>query len=86
MLGSQITVGRIILALIATVLIGFGLNTLDSNRVRGFPSPAFGPGLEVRATVVAGPLSVKLRRSGLCDCGETCSRFSILFGSISWSR
>ena len=43
MLGSQITIGRIILAVIATVLIGIGLNTLDSNRVRGFRSPAFGP-------------------------------------------
>jgi uncharacterized membrane protein YraQ (UPF0718 family) len=43
MLGSQITIGRITLALIATVLIGIGLNTLDSNRVRGFSSPAFVP-------------------------------------------
>lgn len=42
MLGSQITIGRIVLALIATVLIGIGLNTLDINRVRGFRSPAFG--------------------------------------------
>ena len=45
MLGSQITIGRIVLALIATVLIGIGLNTLDSKRVRGLYLPAFGPRL-----------------------------------------
>lgn len=55
MLGSQITIGRIILALVATVLIGIGLNTLDSNRVRGFCSPAFGPRL----------------RSSSCNCEST---------------
>jgi len=43
MLGSQITIGRITLALIATVLIGIGLNTLDGKRVLGFSSPAFVP-------------------------------------------
>ena len=43
MLGSQMTIGRIVLALIATVLIGIGLNTLESKRVMGFRSPAFGP-------------------------------------------
>jgi uncharacterized protein len=43
MLGSEMTIGRIVLALIATLLIGIGLNTLESKRVMGFRSPAFDP-------------------------------------------
>jgi uncharacterized membrane protein YraQ (UPF0718 family) len=54
MLGSEMTIGRIILALIATLLIGIGLNTLESKRVIGFRSPAFDP-----------PVG-----SGGCSCGS----------------
>jgi uncharacterized membrane protein YraQ (UPF0718 family) len=43
MLGREMTIGRIILALIATLLIGIGLNTLESKHVMGFRSPAFDP-------------------------------------------
>src|SRR5206468_632298 len=53
MLGSKMTIGRIVLPLIATLLIGIGLNTLESKRVMGFRSPAFDP-----------PVG-----SGDCSCG-----------------
>jgi uncharacterized membrane protein YraQ (UPF0718 family) len=54
MLGSEMTIGRIILPLITTLLIGIGLNTLESKRVLGFHAPA--PG----APVGSGP----------CGCGS----------------
>ena len=60
MLGSQITIGRIIIALIATLFIGCGLNMLDSKSGRDFRSPAFGPRIG-SSTCSCGPADCELQ-------------------------